>query len=147
ARYTKPFLLHGSIGPSAAVASFDGERLDVATHSQGVELLAPAIAEALGLPHESVSARHVDGAGCYGHNGADDAAFDAALIAFHRPGRQVKVQWSRLDEHRLEPASPAMVIDLGAALDADGRISAWDQDVFSYAHLGRPFPMGPERSS
>jgi CO/xanthine dehydrogenase Mo-binding subunit len=146
ARYSKPFLLHGSIGPSAAVASFDGTTLDVATHSQGVELLAPAIAEALGLAHDAVIARHVDGAGCYGHNGADDAAFDAALIAFHRPGPPVKVQWSRTDEHRLEPASPAMVVDLGARLDERGRIAEWDHDVYSYAHIGRPFPMGPERS-
>jgi CO/xanthine dehydrogenase Mo-binding subunit len=146
ARYTKPFLLHGSIGPSSAVARFDGGHLEVWTHSQGVELLAPAIAEALDLPPESVTARHVDGAGCYGHNGADDAAFDAALIAVHRPGPTVKVQWSRVDEHRLEPASPAMVVDLSAGLDERGRLRSWDHDVYSYAHTARPFPTGSDRS-
>jgi CO/xanthine dehydrogenase Mo-binding subunit len=146
ARYTKPFLLHGSIGPSCAVARFDGAHLEVSSHSQAVELLAPAIAEALDLPNESVIVRHVDGAGCYGHNGADDAAFDAALIAFHRPGAPVKVQWSRTDEHRLEPASPAMVIDMSAGLDARGRLMSWDHDVYSYTHASRPFPMGRERS-
>jgi CO/xanthine dehydrogenase Mo-binding subunit len=146
ARYAKPFLLHGSIGPSCAVARFDGHRLDIQTHSQGVELLAPAVAEALDLPPEAVSARHVDGAGCYGHNGADDAAFDAALVAYHRPGAAVKVQWSRADEHCLEPASPAMVMELSAGLDEHGRLCSWDHDVYSYAHIGRPFPIGPERS-
>src|SRR5262249_42326409 len=126
ARYSKPFLLHGAIGPSAAVAQSDGDRLLVLTHSQGVELLRPAIAEALDLAGDVITVGHVDGAGCYGHNGADDAAFDAALLARHRPGRAVKVQWSRADEHQLEPASPAMVVSLAAGLDAEGRITSWD---------------------
>jgi CO/xanthine dehydrogenase Mo-binding subunit len=146
ARYSKPFLLHGSIGPSAAVAQFDGTRLQVWSHSQGVELLRPAIAEALDLAADDVTVVHVDGAGCYGHNGADDAAFDAALVALHLPGQAVKVQWSRADEHHLEPASPAMTVSLSAGLDAGGRIASWNHDTFSYPHLSRPFPMGAERS-
>ena len=146
ATYAKPFLLHGSIGPSSAVARYDGGRLEVWTHSQGVEPLRPAVAEALGLPVEAVTVRHVDGAGCYGHNGADDAAFDAALVAVHRPGPAVKVQWSRADEHRLEPASPAMTVALSAGLDEHGRLRSWNHDVYSYSHGSRPFPMGPERS-
>jgi len=146
ARYTKPFLLHGAIGPSAAVARFDGTSLEVWTHSQGVELLRPSIAEALDRPADSVVVRHVDGAGCYGHNGADDAAFDAALVALHRPGAPVKVQWSRSDEHCLEPAAPAMVVAMSAGLDAQGRVASWNHDTYSYAHVGRPFPSGPERS-
>ena len=146
ARYSKPFLLHGAIGPSAAVAQSDGDRLLVLTHSQGVELLRPAIAEALDLAADDITVRHVDGAGCYGHNGADDAAFDAALLALHRPGRPVKVQWSRADEHQLEPASPAMAVSLAAGVDADGRITSWDHDTYSYSHIARPFPMGPQHS-
>ena len=148
ARYSKPFLLHGSIGPSAAVASYDAalRKLRVWSHSQGVELLRPAIAEALDLAVDDVTVFHVDGAGCYGHNGADDAAFDAALVALHRPGTLVKVQWSRADEHQLEPASPAMTVSLAAGLDASGRIASWDHDTYSYPHLSRPFSMGPERS-
>ena len=145
ARYAKPFLLHGSIGPSAAVAQYDGT-LSVWTHSQGVEMLRPALAEALDLAADNVHVMHVDGAGCYGHNGADDAAFDAALIAVHRPGSRVKVHWSRADEHQLEPASPAMVVTLAGGVDGDGRITSWDHDVYSYTHGGRPFAMGPERS-
>ncbi|HEY7105743.1 MAG TPA: molybdopterin cofactor-binding domain-containing protein [Acidimicrobiia bacterium] len=146
ARYSKPFLLHGSIGPSAAVARFDGARLEVWSHSQGVEMLRPCIADALGMDADAVVVRHVDGAGCYGHNGADDAGFDAALVAFHRPGAPVKVQWSRADEHRLEPASPAMTVTLSAGLDAHGELVDWNHDTSSYAHVGRPFPAGPERS-
>jgi CO/xanthine dehydrogenase Mo-binding subunit len=146
ARYSKPFLLHGSIGPSAAVARFDGAWLEVWSHSQGVEMLRPCIAEALGIDADAVVVRHVDGAGCYGHNGADDAAFDAALVAFHRPGAPVKVQWSRTDEHRLEPASPAMTVTLSAGLDAEGRLVDWNHDTYSYPHVGRPFPSGPEHS-
>ena len=145
-RYSKPFLRHGAIGPSAAVARYDGTQLRVWSHSQGVELLRPAIAEALDLAVDDVTVVHVDGAGCYGHNGADDAAFDAALIAVHRPGPAVKVQWSRADEHQLEPASPAMTVTLSAGLDAGGRIASWNHDTYSYAHLSRPFPVGPERS-
>ncbi|MFI5047956.1 MAG: molybdopterin cofactor-binding domain-containing protein [Acidimicrobiia bacterium] len=146
AAYWKPFLLHASVGPSAGVARFDGTTLEVWSHSQGVEVLRPAVAEALDLDPGAVVVRHVDGPGCYGHNGADDAAFDAALVAFHRPGPPVKVQWSRADEHRLEPASPAMLVELSAGLDANGRISSWSHDTYSYAHLGRPFAAGPERS-
>ena len=146
ARYSKPFLLHGSIGPSAAVARFDGTRLEVWSHSQGVEMLRPCIAEALAMPTDAVIVRHVDGAGCYGHNGADDAGFDAALVAFHRPGAAVKVQWSRADEHQLEPASPAMTVTLSAGLDRSGRLVSWNHDTYSYAHVGRPFPSGSEHS-
>jgi nicotinate dehydrogenase subunit B len=146
ARYSKPFLLHGAIGPSAAVARYDGGTLTVWSHSQGVELLRPCVAEALDLAAESVVVHHVDGAGCYGHNGADDAAFDAALIAFHRPGVPVKVQWSRADEHRLEPASPAMVVALSAGIDERGRLVSWNHDTYSYTHVARPFPLGAGRS-
>jgi nicotinate dehydrogenase subunit B len=146
ARYSKPFLLHGSIGPSAAVAQYDGTRLRVWSHSQGVELLRPAIAEALDLAVDDVTVVHVDGAGCYGHNGADDAAFEAAVIALAQPGPAVKLQWSRADEHRLEPAAPAMTIALSAGLDARGHITSWDHNTYSYTHLSRPFPMGPEQS-
>ena len=146
ARYSKPFLLHGAIGPSAAAARFDGTKLEVWTHSQGVELLRPSIAEALELATDAVVVRHVDGAGCYGHNGADDAAFDAALVAFHRPGSAVKAQWSRADEHSLEPASPAMVVAMSAGVGNNGRLVSWNHDTYSYGHLARPFPVGPERS-
>lgn len=142
ARYTKPFLLHGSIGPSAAVARFAGGRLHLWSHSQGVELLRLSVAEAVGLDPELVSADHVDGAGCYGHNGADDVALDAALVAMAHPERPVRCQWTRDDEHGWEPLSPAMSMRLGAVVDGAGCIRQWHHDVFSYSHGARPRPTG-----
>jgi CO/xanthine dehydrogenase Mo-binding subunit len=144
AAYRKPFLLHGSLGPSAAVARFDPStgRLDIRSHSQGVEILRHSIAELVGLEPQVVDVTHVDGAGAYGHNGADDAAADAALVAMARPGEAISLGWSRADEHRFEPASPAMVVALSAGLDGSGRITSWDADIFSYPHGARPRPMG-----
>jgi nicotinate dehydrogenase subunit B len=142
ATYRKPFLLHGSIGPSATVAWYDDGRLSVWCHSQGVEVLRPALAEVLRLDADVVTVHHVDGAGCYGHNGADDVALDAALVAVADPGRPVSLVWRREDEHRWEPAAPAMEVDVAAGLDTSGRITSWQQDVFSYSHLGRPWARG-----
>ena len=142
ATYTKPFVLHGSIGPSAAVAHLDGDRLHVWSHSQGVELLRYSLAEALDLDPERLTVRHLDGAGCYGHNGADDAAMDAATIALALPGTPIAVAWSRADEHGWEPQSPAMSVRLSAAIDATDRITSWQHDTSSYPHGARPRPTG-----
>ena len=144
--YTRPFLLHGSIGPSVAVARFEDGRLAVWSHSQGVELLRLALAEVLRLDPGDVTVTHVQGAGCYGHNGADDVALDAALVAMADPGRPVSLAWTRADEHAWEPAAPAMAVTLEAGLDAAGRLRSWQHDVHSYSHIGRPRPMGDASS-
>lgn len=141
ARYTKPFLLHGSIGPSAAVALAAEGGLTVWTHSQGIGFLRRALAPLVGLPPENITVRHLDGAGCYGHNGADDAACDAALVATALPGVPVSLRWSRDDEHGHEPIGPAMAIELTAGLDASGRIGTWCQDIMTYRHNSRPIPQ------
>ena len=139
ATYTKPFLSHGSIGPSCAAARFEGAgSLRVWTHSQGVYNLRRDLALALGLPAESVSVQHAEGAGCYGHNGADDVALDAALLARAVPGRHVKLQWMRADEFGWAPYGPAMRVQLRAALDADGRIVDWQHEFWSSGHSSRP---------
>ena len=139
ATYTKPFLSHGSIGPSCAVAQFDtAASLHVWTHSQGVYNLRRDLALALGLSPESVSVQHVEGAGCYGHNGADDVALDAALLARAAPGRHVKLQWMRGDEFGWAPCGPAMRVQLRAALDANGRIVDWLHEFWSSGHSSRP---------
>jgi nicotinate dehydrogenase subunit B len=138
ASYSKPFLAHGSIGPSCALALFKDGYLTVWTHSQGVYLLRNAIARALGLDQDHITVLHRQGAGCYGHNGADDAAFDAALIALRRPGRPVRVLWSREDEMSASPFGSAMLIDLEAGLAADGRPVNWEMQVSSPAHGQRP---------
>jgi CO/xanthine dehydrogenase Mo-binding subunit len=142
ARYTRPFLLHGSIGPSCAVALWDTGSLTIWTHSQGVGPLRKAIAELARIPAERVRCIHVESAGCYGHNGADDVAADAALAARAVPGRPVRLQWMREQEHGWEPMGPAMTVDLAAALTADGRIASWRYEVWSNEHNGRPAGAG-----
>jgi len=142
ASYTRPYQMHGSIGPSAAVAQLEQGALTIWTHTQGVSVLRPAIAQALRMPAERVRLVHVEGAGCYGHNGADDVAFDAALVALALPGRPVHLQWMREDEHRFEPYGPAMLIELEAGLDAQGRVVDWSHETRSFPHALRAIPFG-----
>ncbi|MGB6652077.1 MAG: molybdopterin cofactor-binding domain-containing protein, partial [Xanthobacteraceae bacterium] len=140
--YSRPYLSHGSIGPSCAVAQFDNDTLTVWTHTQGVYPDRDAIAEMLGMPKDKVRCVHSEGAGCYGHNGADDAAADAALLARAMPGRPVRVQWTREQEHAWEPYGPAMLVKLNAALDDGGGIVDWDHEIWSNTHSTRPGPAG-----
>ena len=149
ARYERPYLMHGSIGPSAAVAHLDGDSLEIWTHSQGIHLFKATVAEALALDAETVRVNHVPGAGCYGHNGAEDAAFDAILVARALPGRPVMLKWTREDEHAWEPYGSCMAMEVSAALDGEARVVAWSQETYSDTHLGRPRPgpnkIGPSR--
>lgn len=142
ATYTRPYQSHGSIGPSCAVAqSIDGA-MTVWTHTQGVYPDRQAIAEMLRVKPASVRLIHVEGSGCYGHNGADDAAADAALIARETPGVPVRVQWTREQEHGWEPYGPAMVTKLKASLDSNGAIADWNFEVWSNTHSMRPGGAG-----
>ncbi len=138
AEYRRPYLMHASIGPSCALALFDRGALTVWTHSQGVYPLRQAIAELLGLPVQRVRCIQVEGSGCYGHNGADDVAADAAIIARKMPGRPVRVQWMRGDEHTWEPYGPAMLARVRGALDGGARIASWEYEVWSNTHSTRP---------
>lgn len=143
ATFSRPFIAHASIGPSCAVAHYaadhvDGERLEVFSHSQGVFTLGKTIAAALDLSPDAVVVQHVEGPGSYGHNGADDVAMDAALLATRIPGRHIRVQWSRRDEFAWEPFGAAMVGDVTASLDADGKITDWSYEIWSNGHTSRP---------
>jgi CO/xanthine dehydrogenase Mo-binding subunit len=138
ASYSRPYLAHGSIGPSCAVAHLAEGRLTVWSHTQGVYPDRKAIAQMLGMPEEKVRLIHAEGAGCYGHNGADDAAADAALLATHLPGRPVRVQWMREQELAWEPFGAAMLVRVRASLDSGGRIADWDYAVWSNTHSTRP---------
>lgn len=141
ATYIMPFQAHASAGPSCSVASFDGETVTVWSSTQGVYPLRSALAHLLGMPLERVRVVHMEGAGGYGQNGADDAAADAALLA--RELRQpVRVQWSRADEFAWEPKTPAMMITLRGGLDADGAISGWAFEGWSPSHANRPRQAG-----
>jgi CO/xanthine dehydrogenase Mo-binding subunit len=142
ASYMRPYQAHGSIGPSCAVAQLVDGAMTVWTHTQGVYPDRQGIAEMLHVPPASVRVIHVEGSGCYGHNGADDAAADAALIARALPGTPVRVQWTREQEHSWEPFGPAMVTKLKASLDSNGRISDWNFEVWSNTHSMRPGGAG-----
>ena len=137
--YQRPFQMHASIGPSAAVALMtDAGDLIIDTHSQSVFWTAESISQMLRMDPERVRLRHVHGAGCYGHNMADDAAADVALLARALPGRSVRLQYSRADENRWEPYGSAMIIYTEADLDTDGNVLDWRVDVRSTPHNTRP---------
>ena len=138
ASYSKPFIAHASIGPSCAIARLKDGKLEVWTHSQGIFGLRHELSVVLSLPLESITVNHVEGAGCYGHNGADDVALDAALLARAATGRPVKLQWMREDEFAWEPYGPAMALDLEARLDASGSIVSWKHELWSNGHTNRP---------
>jgi CO/xanthine dehydrogenase Mo-binding subunit len=143
ATFSRPYQIHGSIGPSCAVAQMKADgSLDVWSHTQGVFPDRAAIAEMLAMPEDKVHVIHMEGSGCYGHNGADDAAADAALIASKLPGKPIRVQWMREQEHSWEPYGPAMLMKISAALDDQGRIASWAYDLWSNTHSTRPGGAG-----
>ncbi|MSP04392.1 MAG: xanthine dehydrogenase family protein molybdopterin-binding subunit [Acetobacteraceae bacterium] len=136
--YSRPVVAHAAMGPSCGVAEFNDGVMQVWSHTQGVYFLRQAIVEILGLPAEKVIVRHAHGPGCYGHNGADDAAMDAALIAHRIPEKCIRVQWRREEEFEYEPFSTSQHVTVRAALDAEGRPSEWDVEVWAGPHVGRP---------
>lgn len=138
ARYSRGYIAHGSIGPSCALAHFVDGGLTVWSHSQGVFALRDQIAACLELRPSSVRVIHAPGAGCYGHNGADDAALDAAIVACEMKGTPVRVQWSRIDELSRGPLGAAMTTEIEAALSSDGAIAAWKLSVVSAPQAQRP---------
>ena len=137
-QYTRPYIAHGSIAPSCAMAQWSGDRVHVWTHSQGVYFLRSDLALVLKLPLENITVEHMEGAGCYGHNAADDVALDAVLLAKAADGRPVRVQWSRADEMSQAPFGAAMAIEIEADLDASGEIVEWRHNVWSNGHTARP---------
>ena len=138
ATITRPYTAHASIGPSCAAAQFTDGQLTVWTHSQGVFPLRRDLAKALDMDVANIRCIHAQGSGCYGHNGADDVALDAALLARASNGRPVKVQWMRDDEFGWEPYGPAMTVELHADLDEGGMIVDWTHDVWTNTHTTRP---------
>ena len=140
ATFYRPYHMHGSIGPSAAVAEMDeGEGVvTVWNASQSVFGTGNAIAAMLGMEPEKVRMVHTEGSGCYGHNMADDAAADAALLARAFPGRPVRLQYTRAQEHQWEPYGSAMVMNVRANLDEGGNVLDWHFNNWSTGHSTRP---------
>ena len=142
AKYTRPYQCHASIGPSCAVAQVKDGKLTVWTHSQGVYPLRQHLARVMRMSEASIIAVHVEGSGCYGHNGADDVACDASLVARATGGRPVKLQWMREDEFGWEPYGSAMVMKLQARVDASGQVVDWQHETWSHPHSTRPGGAG-----
>src|SRR6476646_7963949 len=137
-QYTRPYIAHGSIAPSCAIAQWSGDSVRVWTHSQGVYFLRADLALVLRIPLENITVEHMEGAGCYGHNGADDVALDAVLLAKAVGGRPVRLQWSRADEMSHAPFGAAMTIEVEADLDAKNEIVGWRHRIWSNGHSARP---------
>ena len=135
---SRPYIAHASMAPSCALAEFRDGHLTVRSHGQGMHPLRKNLSAVLGLPLESITCQHLQGAGCYGHNGADDAALDAALVARHVPGRWIRLQWRREEEFGFEPVGPAMLVTLHVDLDANGRPADWTTEIWSPTHVQRP---------
>jgi nicotinate dehydrogenase subunit B len=137
ATYQWPYQLHASMGPSCAVADVKTTEANIWSATQGAHQLRPTIAQLLGLSPTNVRVIYVEAAGCYGHNAADDAAADAALLS-QAVGKPVRVQWMRADEHSWAPVGPAMVMELRGGLDPQGSVVAWDFHGWTPTHSGRP---------
>ena len=137
-QYTRPYIAHAAMAPSCAIAQWTGDRVHVWTHSQGVYLLRADMALVLKIPVENITVEHLEGAGCYGHNAADDVALDAVLLAKAAGGKPVRVQWTRADEMTHGPFGAAMAIEIEADLDAQNEIVAWRHSIWSNGHAARP---------
>jgi CO/xanthine dehydrogenase Mo-binding subunit len=129
------------------LARYDGQHLEVWTHSQGIYNLRDDMVRALAdgphpLNKEQITLHHVEGAGCYGHNGADDVAFDAVLLALEKPGHVIRVLWTREQELANAPLASAHLVDLKASLSADGRIERWSHELWSNGYSSRPGRAG-----
>jgi CO/xanthine dehydrogenase Mo-binding subunit len=138
ATYTRGYLAHASISPSCGLALYKDGKLTVWTHCQGVYPLRAALAKTLKLDQSAIIVQHVQGSGCYGHNGADDAAADAAIIAMQKPGQPIRVRWRREEEFIYEPKTPAMVVKIRTLLDDKGKPVDWTQEIWSPTHNLRP---------
>jgi nicotinate dehydrogenase subunit B len=137
AKYFVPYHSHASMAPSCAVAQLAGDQLTIWTHSQGIFELRRDLAGVIGKPEAQLRLIHMEGPACYGQNGADDVALDAALLALELPGRPVRVQWMREDEFAWEPKGPPMVVSVKAGADADGNVVAWDYEYWTPPHVSR----------
>ena len=136
--FERPYTLHGALAPSAALATYSDGKLEILTHSQGIYFLRDSIADSLGLAPANVVLEHVPGSGCYGHNAADDAAFEAALIAQAHPDTPILLKYSRTDEHGREPVSTAMAVRIEARKNDAAEISELWMETRGDTHRGRP---------
>jgi len=140
--YSKPYIMHGSIGPSAACSIYQDNKFKIFTHSQGIYQTRSAISEALKVDENNIELNFMPGAGCYGHNGADDAAYEAAIISKSFPGNYILLKWTREDEHCWEPYGSAALSVMTGSLDLKGNIVYWAHETFADTFMTRPTKGG-----
>jgi CO/xanthine dehydrogenase Mo-binding subunit len=136
--YTRPFIAHASMAPSCAIAQWADGGVRIWTHTQGIYNLRADLELIFALPPDRIVVEHAEGSGCYGQNGADDVALEAALLARAAAGRPVRLQWSREDELAWSPMGAAQLVELEADLDEKGEIVGWRHDVWGNGHVSRP---------
>jgi nicotinate dehydrogenase subunit B len=136
--YSRPYVAHASMAPSCAIAQWTDAGLKVWTHTQGIYNLRADLALVFALDPEKIVVEHAEGAGCYGQNGADDVALEAALLARGGKGRPVSLLWSREDEMAWAPLGAYQAVDIEADLDDKGEIVGWRHDVWGNGHVSRP---------
>ena len=141
ATYYYPYQLHGSMGPSCAVADVKADEATVWSPTQGVYPLRQAVARVLGFTNQQVHVVYKEGSGCYGLNGADTASIDAVLMS-KAVGAPVRVQWMRADEHIWEHYGTPMIMKIRGGLDAAGNLVAWDYESIQASRGGRPGNVG-----
>jgi hypothetical protein len=135
---TRPYITHASVGLCCAFSTWKKDAVEVISHSQGIFNLRRDLALAFNKPEAEFIVIHHPGAGCYGHNGADDVAYDAVWLSRFVPNRAVRVEWSRSQEMTLAPLSPAMSVTVSASVDQSAKLVSWDQEIWSQAHGTRP---------
>ena len=140
--YSRPHVAHAAMGPSCALAEMRDGHLTVWSHGQGMHPLQKSLSAALGLDISQITTHHVQGPGCYGHNGADDAALDAAIIAIEIPDHCIRVQWRREEEFAFEPFGTAMQVNLSVEVDHAGQPTDWTTEIWSGVHVQRPGRSG-----
>jgi len=129
ASYYTPYQSHASMGPSCAVADVKPDSITVWTGSQSTHLFRTIFSETFGMPEDKVRFVYLDGSGCYGQNGHEDAAADAAILS-KAVGAPVRLQWMRQDEHGWDPKGPPHVLDLRASAGPDGQLTAWETELW-----------------
>jgi CO/xanthine dehydrogenase Mo-binding subunit len=137
ADYDIPFQGHASIGPAHATADPSDGQMTIYSNDMKSYGMRNGIAEFLQMPRDRVRVIWMDGPQGYGRTAADDAGFEAAVLA-KEIGRPVRVQWMRNEETAWDTKGPAYAIRLRGGLDAQGRLVAWEYDARAadHHHLG-----------
>ena len=136
--YKKSYLMHAPLAPSAACAIFKNKKFEIYSHSQALHDLKGTLVKAFNMKEEDITLIFTPGSGCYGHNGADDAAFEVSLLSKEFPNQHILLKWTREDEHTWEPYGSASINILNGTIDKTGKILYWSHEVFSDTYMTRP---------